>query len=845
MTVDSLSAKPSRGGRWSGRSGRGSRPSGLSALLVASLLGILLLGAPLAFGAVHRPSLLLALGLSAALALATAWLAVKRPRGPGILAAVALPLVFLLIAAAQIVPVPAGLRSLLDPKGSELLALAELGGAQPLSLDPPETYRRFAEAAAALSVALAALALATSHRLRHVAPGLVASAGLAALVVGLGHRAISEDKIYGLIPGGRGLPVGPFVNPNHTAELLELAAFAALAFGFSRPTRDSQRTWQLLAAVLAASALSALSRGSVLALGSGVLTWFLLAPKSEEGEPFRRSRFAAALIALLVVCGLGLGLGAEKLVGALVTTNGDSLTKVRVWLDALKMVPAHPAGIGLGAFARVYPAYQTVPSSSWFQFVENQPIGILIEAGIPGALLVLVAVGMVVRHFIRHARRDRVEASLAAGLVAVLAHNLTDFGLEMPGILLPFCALLGTMFGRQATAPGSWTPSRRLATGLTGFAAAAVLAGIALFGSPSTRDFDALLRAPLPANARSLARAASRAHPTDYMYALAEARLEPTDPASAAKRLRLLNRAMLLCPRCSSAHVEAARDLWRLGRRQQALLEWRTALALRPDKLWWAVDELARQGAKPAELMELADERNRPDLSRLLLERGMLDAARQVLAGSTQQDGVECSLVKALIALKAKDLPAARAALDKALAAAPRDPRVFAAAAEAELAANDRDKAIEVLTQGLRFEPASVELNRKHLGLLMQTERWRDTDRALASLRRALGESGALMTEANVLAARIFERRGQLQRALGEYQAAVALAPENVELWLALARAAEQAGRITVAIDAYHAVLRLAPGHVPASAALANIEKDKKILELVGASHIHTGRDVK
>lgn len=841
MAVDTPSTEPS-GRRRRHRRGRSSRPGTVPALLVAWLLGVLLVGAPLAFGAVHRTSLLVVLALVAALGLATTWLAVKRPSGPGTLVAVALPLVFLLIAAAQIVPVPAGLRSLLDPKGSELLALAQLDGAQPMSLDPPETYRRLAEAAAALAVTLAALLLATSRRLRHLVPGLVAAAGLAALLIGLGHRAISEDKIYGLIPGGRGLPVGPFINPNHTAEFLELAAFAALAFAFARPSRDGQRVWQILAAVLAAGALSTLSRGAVLALGSGALAWFLLAPRSDEGEPMHRTRFAGGVIGLVLVFGLAVGFGAEGLIGRFSETAPGSEVRLSLWWDALHVFRVHPAGIGLGAFGRVYPVYQAMHSAFWYQFPENQVVGFLVETGIPGSVLLLAAWALVLRRFVRNARRDRVEASLAAGLVAVLAHNLTDFGLETAGILLPFCALLGATFGRQAVVPDDPTP-RRASLVLAGFAAAAVLAGIALFGSRSTRDFDALLRPPLPANARSLAQEASRAHPTDYVYALAQARLEPRALASASQRLRMLNRAMLLCPTCTGAHAEAARELWGLGRRQQALLEWRTVLSLQPAQLGTAIEELAKRGAKPAELVGLADERNRHELSRLLLARGMIDAAREVLAGSNQQDGVEFHLVQAQIALQATDLQAARAAAARALAAAPHDPRAFVLAAEVEARASDRDKAMQLLSDGLRFEPMHVELNRKMLGLLMQTDRWQAIDRALADLRRALSEHGNSMFEANLAAARIFERRGRFQRALAEYQAAVALAPEDPSLLLALARAAEQAGSITVAIDAYAAVLRLAPGQPDASAALARIQKDKKVLEVFGASPMPTGAD--
>ena len=796
-------------------------------------------GAPLACGAVHRVVLFPVLGVVTALALVTATLATTTQADLHPLRALALPLLFLVIAFAQIVPVPAALRALLDPAGSELLRLAGLTGAQPLSLDPPETYLRFAEAAAALAVGVAALVLASGRRLRFVAPGLVATGGLAALIVGLGHRAVSEDKIYGLLGGGRGLPVGPFVNPNHTAEFLELAAFAALAFAFARPTLGGQRLWKILAAVLAAGALSALSRGSVLALGAGALTWFLLAPKSDEGESFHRTRFGALLVGLLVITGVALAFGAEKLARNLMATGGDNLSKIAVWLDAFKLVRAHPVGIGLGAFGRVYPVYQTVPSLSWFQFVENQPLGILIEAGIPGALLVLTAIFLTVRLYVRNARRDRVEASLAAGLVAVLAHNLTDFGLETPGVLLPFAAVLGAVFGRQTVVPEN--PVRRRTTMVLATAgAAAVLIGIALLCTPSTRNFERLLQPPLPADARQLAHEASQAHPTDYVYALAEARLEPTDLASASNRLRMLNRTIILCPRCIGAHMEAARDLWRLGRHGQALLEWKTVFTRAPGVLWYALGEIAQTGATAAEMQSLADEKNRHEVSRFLLSRGMIDAAKATLASGNGRATLDEKLVEVQIALQSNDLAAAERGSQEALATAPRDPRAVLTASEVASRANKPQQAIDLVQAGLRSEPTNVELNRKLLALLTGTDRLQAIDRALDGLRRALAENGAAMTEANIAAAHIFERRGQFRRAVSEYQAALALTPDDAGLLLELAKAAEQCGSVTVAIDAYTALVRRSPDHAESRAALGRIQHDKKVLEVFGASPSHT-----
>ncbi len=70
----------------------------------------------------------------------------------------------------------------------------------------------------------------------------------------------------------------------------------------------------------------------------------------------------AVLLALVVVVGITIGFGGDKIVAEFRGTVGDNLSKFAVSKDALPMVAAHPAGIGLSAFGRVYPVYQTLPA---------------------------------------------------------------------------------------------------------------------------------------------------------------------------------------------------------------------------------------------------------------------------------------------------------------------------------------------------------------------------------------------------------------------------------------------------------------------------------------------------
>jgi tetratricopeptide (TPR) repeat protein len=150
-----------------------------------------------------------------------------------------------------------------------------------------------------------------------------------------------------------------------------------------------------------------------------------------------------------------------------------------------------------------------------------------------------------------------------------------------------------------------------------------------------------------------------------------------------------------------------------------------------------------------------------------------------------------------------------------------------------------------ILEKGVQVAPSDVNLNRMVLGLLMRTEKWQAIDKAMAGFRAALAEAGAPSTEANVVAAQIFEKRGQFRRAMSEYQAALAHAPDTIGLHLALAHDAEEIGGITAAVDAYNEVLRRDPTNQAARAALARIQKDKKDLEVDTILHAHGGAENK
>ena len=240
-------------------------------------------------------------------------------------AVILVPLAFTLIPLLQSIPLPLALRAVLDGAGTALLNDNDVTrvSAWPLSLDPSATRVCVGRAAVALVVFMVAYHLASGQTRRHLLLRAVAITGLAAVVIGLGHRIFGGlEAVRFLNPTNRALLTGPFVNANHTAELLELAAFVCLACSLQRDTALNRIGWLIGALLCASAALATLSRGAVVALVMAVVVFAFLryfASDASLGGRRRASLAWAGLILCVVVLGAA-SFGAGQLVDRFKTT---------------------------------------------------------------------------------------------------------------------------------------------------------------------------------------------------------------------------------------------------------------------------------------------------------------------------------------------------------------------------------------------------------------------------------------------------------------------------------------------------------------------------------------------
>jgi tetratricopeptide (TPR) repeat protein len=306
--------------------------------------------------------------------------------------------------------------------------------------------------------------------------------------------------------------------------------------------------------------------------------------------------------------------------------------------------------------------------------------------------------------------------------------------------------------------------------------------------------------------------------------------------------LHLLNQALLLCPSCEAVHVEIARNLWQLGLRRQALLEWRSAVVLQPRLFTVTLNELFRLHATPEEMTSLASSHPKHllEVAQFLRVTGRPQDALVALAqaevlGAPRE---EILIARAWLQLDGHQDQAASQTIAAAKAAGIHDTRIAAMEAHLELdlrGAEGADRALEILDAAAAAYPDDVSIQRTRLDLITRFEKWRVAPRAVEAYKQALYARDGVATEGHIAAARILGRLRRWTDALGEYRIALADQPTNVTLWMEYGGAAESGGRVATAREAFDEAGRLSPNSPDVKAALLRLEEKRRQLTLDSA----------
>ncbi len=354
---------------------------------------------------------------------------------------------------------------------------------------------------------------------------------------------------------GNGQPVGPLVDRNAFAALMNLFWFSASAYFVNMVQAGGKRRSVVIQALglllIAMTLFASESRGAM-------LTWLILMPiLLWSAYKHTRNRFAIMLVLAVALAGY---MGTTGILGLSVThrtmnieEDTSSNARLQLWESAARITLDHPVfGTGWGTFAASYPAYRDPKENTTAGlYAHNDYIQLASEGGIPALILLL---GMVMGLFWQlkrsmNQKHGVLEATgLLLGVLALFIHAAVNFifYFAFMNILAGLLAARAVQLinSERHVAMGGWSQIGRATKALMAGFVALLLAGplmLQLFAQLTLSGSQpglALMQAVWPqASAYRIAKFVSAARPSlgiaqELMLQSGEAALESSEGIS-------------------------------------------------------------------------------------------------------------------------------------------------------------------------------------------------------------------------------------------------------------------------------------------------------------------------
>lgn len=364
----------------------------------------------------------------------------------------------------------------LNPLVWPMIALLALAAVQllPLSARGTITYDSFATLDAAVKLfvfilffLLFATFVNTPERRKQTATVIV----LLAVVIAL----IGIGQTYGKLIWPRGA-FGPFINRNHFAGFLEMAAGIIGARIVSRTLQRERLVLYVCYLIIVCSGLIlSASRGGYLSLIAVILflAMITLSPRNEkaEAEPGRRATQLRLVVALILLVVMSFGAmfltGSDELMKRFgkvqAQLNIDDLADERfnrqdLWQTTLKIIKDHPLlGTGFGAYQFVYPRYDQSSGLLRVEQAHNDYLQLIADTGLVGALVMLAFVGLLFARGVaalqtRDALQRAISFGALAGCFGLAVHSFVDFNLQVTTNAQMFLALAALATAKSVVA---------------------------------------------------------------------------------------------------------------------------------------------------------------------------------------------------------------------------------------------------------------------------------------------------------------------------------------------------------------------------------------------------------
>lgn len=301
--------------------------------------------------------------------------------------------------------------------------------------------------------------------------------GFTISAIGLVQSAQGNRLIMGIRPVGYGhSPFGPYYNNGHAASLLAVCGLMGLGLFASKLSQFLKRRQNAEAISNDAAVLPLLAfaigiiflglfvthnRGSVLALGGASLIVSLMFCGNLKSPP-RRWGARAVIIAVFLAAG-----GAAGQLGLIRRGSQSSIPqRLSMYRSSLRLAADAPLwGTGLGTVITVFHPYKSTDIVGVVDHVHSDWLELPLQAGVPAAALVFMALAVFgLRVYDGWRRETSEEARLlvgggAAAALCFVFHAAVDFTWQIPANAVIFLLMLCWLWS-HATRQENYSPTR-------------------------------------------------------------------------------------------------------------------------------------------------------------------------------------------------------------------------------------------------------------------------------------------------------------------------------------------------------------------------------------------------
>jgi len=274
-------------------------------------------------------------------------------------------------------------------------------------------------------------------------------------VFGLVQNFTSGGQLYWSIPMTTARIFGPFVNANHFAALLELAAPTAVLLVL-RGGEQRLLYVAVLVILLAATVACGSRMGIVLVALEILVVWGVKAvrPSSPEGAP--RLRYGLVVAALTCLAGLGWMTWQTPKMAERFRVEQPYAVRWSVVRATWNLFLSRPwTGYGAGTFEQVYPSAALLDLDLLWTHAHNDPLQLAMEFGLAGPAALGWILWLLWRG--RWTQDQRLRSILP--VVTVLIHSWVDFPLQIPAVAAAWLLTLALLPASGPQPPGGTVAS--------------------------------------------------------------------------------------------------------------------------------------------------------------------------------------------------------------------------------------------------------------------------------------------------------------------------------------------------------------------------------------------------